>query len=44
MKRLAIAMMCLLMCFSTVMPTTALAKKTEEVGFNAYLFFRELKF
>lgn len=26
MKRLAIAMMCLLMCFSTVMPTAALAK------------------
>ena len=26
MKRLTIAVMCLLMCFSTVMPTTALAK------------------
>ena len=26
MKRLTIAVMCLLMCFSTIMPTTALAQ------------------
>lgn len=41
MKRLTIAVMCLLMCFSTVMPTTALAKcahkKTQRHTFTKQL-------